>query len=227
MKLLAVDTSITSCSVALLHGDHLLAEAVYAAGGTHSSRLMRMIQRILGDCGCKPGQIGGLAVTRGPGTFTGLRIGLSTVKGLAAATQVPVVGVGSLEALAVPFLFVTTPVVVVIDARRGEVYHAHYRCDSGLPRPLGPVQVGSPEALAALLPDDAILVGSGAVLYREVFQSRSARIRLADPTRHLIRASSVGVLAMERLRRQDVDGLDLLIPEYVRPSDAQIQSGPG
>lgn len=223
MNLLAVDTSTTSCSVALFNGGRLLAEEVYSAGQTHSRHLLSIIHRILGGCRCEPADIGGLAVTQGPGTFTGLRIGLSTVKGLAAATQAPVVGVSSLAALAFPFSLMDCSVLAMIDARRGEVYHAHYRGGMGVPEPVTPAAVGAPETVLEILPEDAILVGSGAVLYQDRFETRHPRIRFADATQHVIRAASVGMLAMARFKRHDVDSLDALIPEYIRKSDAQIQ----
>ncbi len=220
MNLLAVDTSTTSCSVALFRGDRLLAEEIYTAGKTHSRYLMSMIHRMLERCRCEPEDIGGIAVTRGPGTFTGLRIGISTVKGLAAATGAPVVGVSSLAALAFPLALHECPVVAMIDARRGEVYYTQFR---GSVQPATRVSVAAPETAAAALPENAILVGSGALLYREVFNNRCPRIRFADITQHIIRAASVGMLAMRRFKHHDVDPIDALIPEYVRKSDAQIQ----
>ena len=99
MNLLAVDTSTTSCSVALFKGHRLLAEELYTAGKTHSRHLLSIIHRILSRCACQPTDLEGIAVTLGPGTFTGLRIGISTVKGLAAAAGASVVGVSSLAAL--------------------------------------------------------------------------------------------------------------------------------
>jgi tRNA threonylcarbamoyladenosine biosynthesis protein TsaB len=220
MNLLAIDTSTTSCSVALFNGDHLLAENVYTAGTTHSRHLMSMIHGILERCRWGPSDIGGIAVTRGPGTFTGLRIGISTAKGLAAATGVPVVGVSSLAALAVPLALLDCPVVAMIDARRGEVYYTHYRGDV---HAANRVSVAAPETAAAALPENATLVGSGALLYREVFASRCPGIRFGEPTQHVIRAASVGLLARERFDKHDVDPIDRLIPEYVRKSDAQVQ----
>lgn len=222
MKLLAVDTSTTSCSVALLEDNRLAAEETYAAGKPHSRHLLSIIDRILAACGCEPAQLDGIAVTRGPGTFTGLRIGISTVKGLAVATQAQVVGVSSLAALALPLALLDRPVVAMIDARRGEVYYAQYRGGRTAFETVAPVAVGAPETAAALLPADAILVGSGAELYREVFAARCPAIRFADPTHSVIRAAFVGRLAMARFERHDVDAIDTLIPEYVRKSDAQI-----
>jgi tRNA threonylcarbamoyladenosine biosynthesis protein TsaB len=165
----------------------------------------------------------GIAVTRGPGTFTGLRIGISTVKGLATAIGAPVVGVSSLSALAFPLIRLNHPVVAMIDARRGEIYYAHYHGGINTAEPVTPAAVGAPETVAMTLPEDALLVGSGAILYRHVFVAKCTTARLADATQHVIRGSSVGMLGMARFAQGDVDGIDTLTPEYIRKSDAQIQ----
>jgi tRNA threonylcarbamoyladenosine biosynthesis protein TsaB len=115
------------------------------------------------------------------------------------------------------------PVVAMIDARRGEVYHARYGGGIGTSDTEVSVSVCPPETAAAGIPENAILVGSGAVLYRSVFESRCPRIRFADSTQHVIRASSVGLLARMRFSQKDVDSVEALIPEYIRQSDAQIQ----
>jgi tRNA threonylcarbamoyladenosine biosynthesis protein TsaB len=223
MKLLAVDTSTTSCSVALFDDQRLLAEIVYTAGQTHSRHLLSIIHRILETCEYKPLDIEGICVARGPGTFTGLRIGISTVKGLAAALRIPVVGVSSLAALAFPLSHVERPVVAMIDARREEVYHAQFRGTDGGIELVAPASVGTPDAVAAILPDDALLVGSGALLYKHVYETSSPSVRFADTVQHVIRAASVGMLAMPRFEGRHLDSIDTLIPEYIRKSDAQIQ----
>jgi tRNA threonylcarbamoyladenosine biosynthesis protein TsaB len=222
MNLLAVDTSTTSCSVALFEDRQLLAEEIYTAGNTHSRHLLSIIDQLLDRCRYRLADVDGIAVTRGPGTFTGLRIGISTVKGLAAATGAAVVGVDSLAALAWPLSVVDGPVVAMIDARRGEVYHAGFHGREGIPVPIGATSVDSPDAAARKLPAGALLVGSGAMLYRELFNDRCPGIRIADASAHLIRAASVGMLAMDRFYGQDVDDLNTLVPEYIRQSDAQI-----
>jgi tRNA threonylcarbamoyladenosine biosynthesis protein TsaB len=219
MILVAVDTSTTSCSVALFSDEHLLAETTFTSGKTHSRHLMSMIQGLLGRCECHVSDIDAIGVARGPGTFTGLRIGISTVKGLAAATRAQIVGVSSLAALASPLMGGGQMVVAMIDARRGEVYHAHYRDDIEV----APVSVSSPEDAAEKLPADAVLVGSGALLYTGFFNARCPHIRIADRTQHVIRAASVGRLAIARILKDDVDTIDALVPEYIRKSDAQIQ----
>ncbi len=221
MKLLAVDTATTSCSVALFDDERLLAETWYGMGATHSRHLMSIIQAILSDCGCTPAQIDGIAVTRGPGTFTGLRIGLSTVKGLAAAIGAPVVGTGSLEALAFPLALAAGAVVTMIDARRGEVYTACFRRGAAQ----APPAAREPAAVAADLPADAVLVGSGALMYRDLFTAHCPGVRFAEAGQHVIRAASVGMLAMPRFRRRETDDVAALVPDYVRASDAQVHAG--
>jgi tRNA threonylcarbamoyladenosine biosynthesis protein TsaB len=160
-------------------------------------------------------------VTKGPGTFTGLRIGLSTVKGLAAAIQVPVVGVGSLAALAYPLRFFEGEIVSMIDARRGEVYHACYQGGTDSFQGNRRIFVSVPDTVMEKLSSKVLVVGSGALCYRHLFES--TKVRYADPAHHVIRASSVGLLALKRFNQNDVDDNETLTPEYIRKSDAQIQ----
>lgn len=224
MNILAVDTATGSCSAAFIKDRHLIAEEVYTAGKTHSRHLMGIIDHILSRCESTPADIDGIAVTRGPGTFTGLRIGLSTVKGLAAAIEKPVAGVSSLAALAFPLAWSGKPVVAMIDARRGEIYHARFSGNEGS-EPGETAMVSAPDEAAENLPEGAILVGSGAVLYRDIWARRRLDVRLAPETAHVIRAASVGMLAMDRFENQVPDSVEALVPEYIRKSDAQIHLG--
>jgi tRNA threonylcarbamoyladenosine biosynthesis protein TsaB len=226
MMLLAVDTATTSCSVALLQDREIVADTLYTAGRTHSRHLMSLIDGILQQSGLSVGDIDAIAVTRGPGTFTGLRIGLSTVKGLALARGVRVVGVSSLAALALPLVPTPHPVVAMIDARRGEVYHARFDCDGPAPRQQGPVGVAAPEAVASSLPENALLVGSGALLYRDVFAG-CPTVRMAGTAQHIIRGASVGLLGQMQLAAGSSMAAQDLVPDYIRKSDAQIQMSRG
>ncbi len=224
MKLLAVDTSTNSCSVALLDDRRLLAEIVYTDGKTHSRHLMSMIDQVLGCCGHEPGAIEGIGVTVGPGTFTGLRIGIGTIKGLCAAIKAPVVGISSLAALAAPLTVTGRAVVSVIDARRHEVYWQLFKENGKEPEPVGDPFVGPPETVAESLPETPLLVGSGAVLYRSVFERLCPGLRVAADAHHDIRASVVGLLALHRFERHKTDQIETLTPNYIRKSDAQIHS---
>lgn len=221
MNILAVDTATGSCSVAFIKDRRLIAEEVYTAGKTHSRHLMAIIDHILARCESTPADLDGIAVTRGPGTFTGLRIGLSTVKGLATAIAKPVVGVSSLAALAWPLAWSRKPVIAMIDARRGEIYHARFSGAVGS-APTEKARVSDPEEAAGELPEGAVLVGSGALLYRDVWKTRRPDVCLASETAHVIRAASVGMLAMDRFENRTADPVEALVPEYIRKSDAQI-----
>ncbi len=224
MTLLAVDTSAEAASVAVTDGDAVLAELIVTRRGTHSTRLMGMVRTALDAAGVSLADLDGLAVTRGPGSFTGLRIGISTVKGLALAADRPTVGISALDALAYPLSMANDPVWALIDARKGEVYAAAYRFspDGGVDK--GPETVMAPDAVAERITERSVLVGSGARLYRSVFEARLGdRVRFGPPTAHAIRAATVAFLAEARLRDGLADDVAALSPAYIRASDAQIR----
>jgi tRNA threonylcarbamoyladenosine biosynthesis protein TsaB len=127
MKLLAVESATLSGGVALLEDDRLLGEITLNIAITHSERLMFAVDRLLADCGLAPADLDGLAVSVGPGSFTGLRVGLATVKALAMALDLPVAPVPTLDALAARLPFADAPVCPILDARKGEVYFSLYR----------------------------------------------------------------------------------------------------
>ncbi|MGD9134883.1 MAG: tRNA (adenosine(37)-N6)-threonylcarbamoyltransferase complex dimerization subunit type 1 TsaB, partial [Desulfobacterales bacterium] len=131
MKILALDTATQSCSVAVTNDGFLSAELSIVKSQTHSKHLMELIHSVLEIAGFHPGDLDGLAVTIGPGSFTGLRIGISTVKGLAYALARPVVGISTLEALAWQCGQTSYLICPLIDARKGEVYGATYGFNEG------------------------------------------------------------------------------------------------
>ena len=131
MKILAVDTATKSCSVAVIDEDRLLAESTSFEDQTHSRHLLNIIDTVLGKAGLKIAQLDGFAVSIGPGSFTGLRIGIASVKGLAFSLNKPVVGVSSLQSLA--FQCSKSPYLIcpVLDARKQELYFCRYRFNKG------------------------------------------------------------------------------------------------
>ena len=128
MIILAIDTASRSCSVAVVDGDGIMAEINDASGETHSRHLMAMVDQAVAMSVKRIGAIEGYAVTRGPGSFTGLRIGISAAKGLAEAAGRPLAGVSSLEALAWQVAQSDAIILPMLDARRKEVYAARYIC---------------------------------------------------------------------------------------------------
>lgn len=228
MKILAVDTAAKTCSTAIVCGDAVLAETVLDRGKTHTRVLMKIIHDMFSAVGMRTSDIDGFAVTIGPGSFTGLRIGLSTVKGLAFAARKPIAGISTLDALAAPFADAADLVCAMIDARRGEVYTALYRRTSSRLIIERPARAASPEQAIADVSGPALFVGDGALVYQDCIVAELGENAIfAGPGHHVIRASAVGKLGMERITAgETVDALTL-IPVYLRGSDAKKNiSGP-
>ena len=222
MNLLTVDTSTSTCSVALTRDDDLRAELLLAGGPTLTSRLLANIDAVLRGSGMTVADLDGLAVALGPGAFTGLRVGVAAVKGLALACGKPVVGFSSLAVLAANLSWVAWPVCPMFDARKGEVYGALYRC-SPLPEPVVNDCVAPPERFLRQLDGPTVFVGEGALRYRELIVAVLGKNALfAPPHLHQPRAAAGAVLARSALARGESVPLPLLNPAYIRPSEAEL-----
>ena len=222
MKLLTVDTSTSTCSVALTVGERLVAESLLDTERTLSERLLAAVDTVLRDAGLLLSDLDGFGVALGPGSFTGVRIGVSTVKGLALATGKPVVGFSSLAMLALNLPASSLPVCPLFDARKKEVYAAVYRCGS-LPEPLHADCVMAPERFLALVEGKALFVGNGALRYRELIEETLGdRAVFAPPHCHQPRAAAGAVLALEAFRSGTIMPLPFLNPAYIRPSEAEL-----
>jgi tRNA threonylcarbamoyladenosine biosynthesis protein TsaB len=229
MKLLAVDTCAKSCSAAVADGDRILGEVTLRRRETHSRHLMRLVDMVLEIGGVSLADIEAFGVTRGPGSFTGLRIGMSTVKGLALAPDRPVIGISSLSALALPLAWTGSLVCAMLDAGKKEVYSATFRCTDGrLPDDGGmpPESVLRPGDLLAEIAEPCIFVGDGVRAYGSMIESRLGRMaQLPSDAHHDIQAASVAQLALIQMRRGALDAVDGLIPRYLRKSDAELSLG--
>ena len=222
MKILAVDTATKVCSVAVTENKTLLAELTLDHGHTHSTHLMPMIDDILAYCGVSMQALDGFAVTVGPGSFTGLRIGVSTVKGLAFSASKPVAGVSVLEALAYQFPFAAYPICPMIDARKGEVYAGGYAFADAELSQLWPAAALPPESAIENMPVPSLFVGSGARLYKELISEITGGRGLFAPAgQDYTRAAAVGMLGHRMISRQQDIAPAELNPCYIRPSDAE------
>ncbi|MGD9281552.1 MAG: tRNA (adenosine(37)-N6)-threonylcarbamoyltransferase complex dimerization subunit type 1 TsaB, partial [Desulfobacterales bacterium] len=206
MKILALDTATQSCSVAVTNDGFLSAELSIVKSQTHSKHLMELIHSVLEIAGFHPGDLDGLAVTIGPGSFTGLRIGISTVKGLAYALARPVVGISTLEALAWQCGQTSYLICPLIDARKGEVYGATYGFNEGrLIQKTGP-RAMVPEAVVEDIKSPCVFIGTGARLYRQdIVAATKGLAHFVPEGQNMIRASSVAFLSMPRFEANDTD----------------------
>jgi tRNA threonylcarbamoyladenosine biosynthesis protein TsaB len=233
MLILAVETSTFTGSVALVEGAmegeaspslRVIGETTLQVSETHSSRLMPTIDRLLRETSLPVQKVQGIAVGLGPGSFTGLRIAVSTVKGLAFALRVPVAGVPTLDALAHNIRYASTQVCPVLDARKKEVYAALFRSDGeGRLKKISEDWVLSPEDLCSRISEATVLVGNGTEVYAEIFRGRlGSRALFAPPELSFPRAVHVARLALPAFQRGEKLDLFTFTPIYVRRSEAEI-----
>ena len=221
MLICSVDSSATPASVCLFEDDKIIAEYYLNTGFTHSQTLMAMLESVLKISGKRADDIDLYAVNSGPGSFTGVRIGVSAVKGMAYAQDKPCVEVSTLESMAYNFLGSHTIVCACMDARRKQVYHGLFRVDGDRIERLCEDKAIAIEELLGSLPNDEeiILVGDGAEL---VYQSaEDPAVKLAPPNLRYQRASSVALAAVETYNRGEVVSPAALMPRYLRLSQAE------
>ncbi len=167
MIVLAADTSTSFNSVAVCDGGAVLAESCANLGRRHSERLLDTVDWVLSEAGLTLDAIELLAIAVGPGSFTGLRVGVATWKGLAAGLNVPLAGIGTLDALVRTAPFINETVCPLLDARMKEVFGAVYRFDSGQRIEMASARVASVESIIGGLKGPVTFLGDGAALYRD------------------------------------------------------------
>jgi tRNA threonylcarbamoyladenosine biosynthesis protein TsaB len=206
---LAVDTTSARGSVALVEGSSLRGEEQLSDSDKPSLHLLPAIERVLAASGTSPSAVEGFAVTVGPGSFTGLRVGLSTVQGLALASGRPCLGVCVLDVLAEAARGAVT--FALTDAYRGEVYWGQY---DALCVPVGPPRAGPLADALEVAPEGACFVGDAAVSHQAVVAARVPGARFPEFPPYL--AASLGRFAEPRLREGKGGGPEALRPLYVR-----------
>lgn len=220
MLILAFESSAKAASVALCRDGHLVSQYSQCSGLTHSRTLLPMAEDMLKNAELTLRDVDLIAVAHGPGSFTGIRIGVSTVKGLAWAGDIPCVGVSTLEAMAWHGLAAGGVVCPVMDARRSQVYNALFEIRDGRPQRLCPDR---PIALAELAEDvkklDApvFLVGDGAAITKAFFDAQGIPCRVAPENLLWQDAWGVAMAAMDK----EPGNADSLLPVYLRLSQAE------
>lgn len=224
MKILAIETATIAGSVAILDdGAGLIGEVRVDVKVAHAERLMPSIEWLMNASGVSIHEIDAFAVSIGPGSFTGLRIGLSTVKGFSYATGKPVVPVPTLDAFARTLPFCSYVICPMFDARKNEVYAALYKWDGDVCRKILPETAISPLELMKQVHERTVFMGEGAALYKEIIlEALKDHAVFAPASKMSPAASSVAEIAVEKLKQGMVADPVSLAPFYIRRSEAEI-----
>lgn len=223
MRVLGIETSTRSGSVAIIDGDTILGEILLNVGPSHSEKLLPMVDWLLREAGMKRNDIEGIAVSSGPGSFTSLRVGISTARGMAFSLGIPVVGVSSLEVLSRNLLHTPYAICPIIDARRKQVYAAFFRCIGDEPIRLKDDCLINPVELMETISEGTIFVGSGAVLYRDLIEkSLGDTAMFCTSSFNFPKASHCAQIGMSKMNSAKEGEISQFSPQYLSRADAEI-----
>ena len=224
MLILAFETSAKAASVALMEGQTLLGETYQNTGLTHSQTLLPMAQDLIKSCGYTPEQIQAVAVAAGPGSFTGVRIGVAAAKGFAWGKELPCYGVSTLEAMALNLGVWDGLVVPVMDARRNQVYTATFQAREGKLERLCEDRAISLQDLGEELKNEnrsIFLVGDGSILCYNILKEVVPALILPREHRMHQRAAGVALAAAGKIAAGEPGDGACLQPNYLRLSQAE------
>lgn len=223
MLVLGIETATTHASVALGDDRRLVATARLGRSGAHGRFVAPAIHFCCQHAGVRVADLTGVAVSLGPGRYTGMRVGIATAQALAHSSQLPVVGLSSLDVVAFAARFASQPICAVIDARRGELAWAFYRATAGELQRRSDFRLGPPERLAGEIEggvEEVLAVGDGAVAHRALLAAAGASV--GDETAAEPSADAVVALARPRFAREETQEPADLAPIYLRRPDARI-----
>ena len=224
MLLLAFETSAKSASVALFEGEKLLGEQYQNTGLTHSQTLMVMAQELLTQCGKKPQDLEAIAVAEGPGSFTGVRIGVAAAKGLAWGLNVPLYGVSTLESMALGLGAFDGVICPAMDARRAQVYNALFYVNQGKLERIAPdraIALSDLEKELKNIEKPIFLVGDGSNLCYNTLKGAVPNLILPPEHKLHQRAVGVGLAALQKIAAGLRPNAGELTPNYLRLSQAE------
>jgi len=225
--ILGIDTAGQSGSVALVDETQVLASFYLRQAPTFSSHLVRLVDVVCAQVGCRVDDLGGFAVSLGPGGFTSLRVALATAQGLAMATGKPLVGCSTFEALVAFVAGWDGTVCPVLEARRGEVYAAFYDQQGTTIRETIPGMVTTPDALCTLVTERTLFVGSGVRTYGRLFaMTLGAQAVCLESVLEGELAARVARLGQARLHDASLAPSSALKPLYIRAADARLPRHP-
>ncbi|MDI6600967.1 MAG: tRNA (adenosine(37)-N6)-threonylcarbamoyltransferase complex dimerization subunit type 1 TsaB [Thermoanaerobacteraceae bacterium] len=218
MRILGIDTSTSVGSAAVVEDDRILGEFYIESNMTHSVKFMPMMGELLNTLDIGMEDMDAVAVTIGPGSFTGLRIGLAHAKAICHALDKPIVGINTLDALAYNMFNMRRTVCPMLDARNEQVYTAIYEDGKRVSEYMG---ISIHDLIHELRGRDVIISGDGARRYAEVFRDNLPDVILAPAYLMMPRASSIAMLGIEKLKAGEEDNLYKIAPFYMRKPQAE------
>ena len=222
--ILGIDTTGPADSVALVRGEHILATLSLRQLPTSSRPLLRLIDGVCSQADCRLDEVTAIAVTVGPGAFTGLRVGLATAHGLALAYHKPLVGCTAFDALAAAVTRWQGVICPVVQARKGEVYAAFFRCRDERVYETHPGALLTPSALCERIREPTLFLGSGVIAYRETLTAALGAHAVCLQTVEAECGLAVSVARLGRGRLQAAGSAPLPTPQplYIRAADARL-----
>lgn len=226
MKILSLDSATESASCALLDDEKLLGEITFNYKKQHSVITMPMIDSLLKNTGTNIDSIDGFVVSKGPGSFTGLRIGMATIKGLSQGLNKPLISISSLDALAYNLAFSEGIICPIMDALRNNVYTALYKFEKNkLVRVSDYMAIHIDELLEELKKYDSkiIFIGDGTYKFKNYLAEKMEgfNISFAPTNLNLVKASSLGELGLNYLKNKEDENIFSMAPIYLRKSQAE------
>ncbi|MBE7037294.1 MAG: tRNA (adenosine(37)-N6)-threonylcarbamoyltransferase complex dimerization subunit type 1 TsaB [Ruminococcaceae bacterium] len=219
MNILAIDTSSLNATVALMNDEKVIGEYTISNKKTHSQVIMPMICELLEKCSLCMDDIDVFATGIGPGSFTGLRIGIATAKALCQAKQKKIIGISSLASLAKNVSDTEKTICPIIDARRGDVYNALYKNGVCIKEDRA---ISLDELFEELKGKDVLFLGDGAIVYKDkIIEKMGDNAYFADIHNMLSKASSIAALAYKRAEQKDFDDYHTILPIYLRSCQAE------
>ena len=226
MKILGIDTSSNASSVAVIEDNKLICEYTVNTKTTHSQKLMPMIENMLSMSGINIKEIDAIAICIGPGSFTGLRIGMATAKAISHVNNLPIIGVNSLEILAGNMDLCNKKICSILDAQRNQVYTGRYKFENGNIVEIQPVDVVEIENLLEEISKDSdewILVGEAVYKYEDKI-TEIKNIDRPAPSHNVTKASSLCSIAIKKYNNNiDIHNCYDINPMYIRKSQAEVQ----
>ena len=226
MKILGIDTSTKFCNLGLIEDEDILIE--YTINGLkkkHSSILVPAIRDLLKTIDLKMEEISGIAVSIGPGSFTGLRIGLSVAKGLSYSCSLPLLGIPTLDAMSFPLKEIPYLLCPVLESKKNEIYDVVFRGGDSLYKVMDYKceDIQSLLARLSLLKEKIIFLGDGIKKYRDIIKEKLGKDALfIDSQINLPMATSIAFLGLNKLKKREEDNVSTLSPFYLRKSEAEI-----